>query len=231
LAKDNFVYTGRENLEAMTEAVNYNKFLIGLVLAQTGRYKKPKVLDFGAGSGTYAKMLAKYGVVPDCLEPDKLLQGELKKAKFKVFSEIGDVPANTYDVIYALNVFEHIEDDFQEAEKLRKVLKKGGRLVVYVPAFQSLFSAMDKQVGHHRRYRTKRLRRMSEIAKLKVVELLYYDPIGFWASLVYKVGGGNGVVSPKSVCVYDKYAFPVSKLLHTVSKKVLGKNVFLVAEK
>ncbi|HSX45844.1 MAG TPA: class I SAM-dependent methyltransferase [Candidatus Saccharimonadia bacterium] len=230
LSKKTFVYTGCENLEAMTEAVNYNNFLISLILRQLKK-KNAKVLDFGAGSGTYAKMLKEHYVTPDCLEPDEALQGELKKAGFKVLKSNKELKPNTYDVIYALNVFEHIEDDFAEIAKLREALKKGGRLVIYVPAYQALFSSMDEQVGHYRRYRTKRLKQMAQQGGLKIRGLYYYDPLGFGAALVYKWVGGSGTLTPGSVRLYDRIAFPVSRAFHPLSKKLIGKNAVLVAEK
>jgi SAM-dependent methyltransferase len=226
-----FVYTGCENLEAMTEAVNYNRFLIGLILKQLKDKKSQKILDFGAGSGTYSKMFKEHKVKPDCLEPDKALQAELKSNGFKVFSSSNELKPNSYDLIYALNVFEHIEDDFAEMAKLHKALKKGGKLIIYVPAHQVLFSSMDRQVGHFRRYKTKRLKQLAQTVDLRVKELFYYDPIGFAAALVYRIIGGSGVLKPSSVRAYDKYIFPVSKMLHPVSKKLIGKNAVLVAEK
>lgn len=233
MSNKTFVYTGCENLEAMTEAVNYNNFLISLI-AEQFKGKKPakiKALDFGAGSGTYAKMLQEQGVTPDCLEPDKILQGELKKAGFKVLKGAKELKPNTYDIIYALNVFEHIEDDFAEIARLREALRKDGRLVIYVPAYQVLYSSMDKQVGHYRRYRTKRLKQMARQGGLKIRGLYYYDPLGFGAALVYKWIGGSGTLTPSSVRLYDRIAFPISRAFHPLSKKLIGKNAVLVAEK
>ncbi|MEK7599576.1 MAG: class I SAM-dependent methyltransferase [Patescibacteria group bacterium] len=215
----------------MADADNYNNFLVELVASQLNGKGSGKVLDFGAGTGTYAKMLSKKGVKIDCLEPDASLQKALKKDGFNVLKGSNELKANTYDLIYSLNVFEHIEDDFAEVAKLQKALKKGGRLVIYVPAYQILFSSMDKQVGHFRRYRAKRLRMMAEHAGININRLAYYDPIGFFAAFAYRLFGGGGVLNPKSVRLYDKYAFPFSKTLHPVTKKFIGKNAILVAEK
>jgi len=231
LGKKQFVYTGRENLEAMAEAVNYNRFLINLIHNQVNNAKTDRILDFGAGSGTYAKMLRVKGLEVDCLEPDKILQSELSNQHFKVIPSLADIKPNTYHVIYALNVFEHLEDDFAEIAKLTSVLRKKGKLIIYVPAFQVLFSEMDKKVGHYRRYRKKRLTELAEIAGLKVEELSYLDPIGFSASFVYKLGKGSGVLNPKSVKIYDKYIFRVSKSIHPISKNILGKNALMVGVK
>lgn len=231
MGKKTFVYSGCENLEAMTEAVNYNKFLIQLIMGRLTDSRDEKILDFGAGSGTYAKMLKQEGVTPDCLEPDSKLQAALEDEGFNVLKSTKELKPSSYDLIYALNVFEHIEDDFAEVEVLKTALKKGGVLLVYVPAYQILFSSMDKQVGHYRRYRIKRLKKMAETAGLNVRTLYYYDPIGFGAALVYRFIGGSGTLTPASVRLYDRYAFPVSKVLHPISRKIVGKNAILVAEK
>ncbi len=116
--KSEFEYTGRDNLESMTEAKRYNKYLIDLVergMSQTGK-KNPKILDFGAGSGTYADMLKERGVTVDCLEPDAILGKTLREKGYKVIKDIGDLKTGTYDVIYALNVLEHIEKHEEEAD-------------------------------------------------------------------------------------------------------------------
>ena len=225
-----FAYTGCENLEAMTEAVNYNRFLVDLVLAQVPG-GDARVLDFGAGRGTYAKMLAERGTVPDCLEPDATLQGELRGAGLKVISSTDEIPDSSYDVIYTLNVLEHIENDRAEVDRLAALLKPGGRIVIYVPAFQLLYSAMDDLVGHYRRYRLRGLAELVAGAGLEVEKAQYYDPIGFWAALVYRVIRGSGKINPNSVRVFDKYAFPVSKALHPVTGKAFGKNLVVVGRK
>jgi SAM-dependent methyltransferase len=55
------------------------------------------------------------------------------------------------DVILALDVLEHVDDDAMVAEAAR-VLRDGGRLIVTVPALQSLWSVRDQAAGHRRRY-------------------------------------------------------------------------------
>lgn len=231
MSKDNFAYTGCENLEAMQEAAKYNDFLLGLVTRRIRPGKDARVLDFGAGSGTYAKMLKKQGVTPDCLEPDRTLQAKLKNSGFNVLKGAHELESEAYDVIYALNVFEHIEDDFAEMENLYKALKKGGSLIIYVPAYKLLFSSMDEQVGHLRRYRRGRLKRLARSVDLEIKELYYYDPIGFLAALAYRFVGKDGVLTPTSVRLYDKYVFTLSKALHPISKRLIGKNAVVVAEK
>lgn len=227
-ASGSFAYTGRDNLEAMAEAVNYNRFLIDAVVRWIG--PRDRVLDFGAGAGTYAEMLRERGVVPECLEPDGPLQETLRGKGFTVVSD--DAPRGAYDVIYTLNVLEHIKNDQEAVERLAELLRPGGRLVVYVPALESLFTSMDVKVEHYRRYRRKQLERILRNAGLDVVESSYSDPVGVAATLAFKVfGNDDGDISVPALKFYDRVAFPVSRALHPLLGKVTGKNVLVVAER
>lgn len=229
-----FTYTGHDNLEAMTMAVKYNKYLTGLIVGQLGKgdVSQKRILDFGAGSGTYADMLRKQGYRVDCVEPDTKLQKVLKAKGYKVASYIDDVQADTYDVIYSLNVMEHIEDDHEAFDKITGALKKEGVAVIYVPAFQSIYSSMDELVGHYRRYRKDRLREMAARNNLVVRKLEYVDALGYLASLAYKMSGNKqGAISPRSVKLYDSVAFPISHKLGFFTKHFVGKNAVLIAEK
>src|SRR6185312_7274103 len=63
----------------------------------------------------------------------------------------------TFDCIVLVNVLEHIEDDIGALVDLRELLEPGGRLCVFVPAFEGLYSDFDRRIGHRRRYRRSQL--------------------------------------------------------------------------
>jgi SAM-dependent methyltransferase len=77
---------------------------------------------------------------------------------FEVYTSLDEIPDETFDWVYAFNVLEHINDDGQALAEWSTKLKTAveSRLLIYVPAFEILFSSMDRQVGHFRRYRKKR---------------------------------------------------------------------------
>ena len=56
------------------------------------------------------------------------------------------------DLVTALDVLEHLQDDRAAAAEIRRVLRPGGRVVVTVPVDMRLWSAHDEAVGHVRRY-------------------------------------------------------------------------------
>jgi SAM-dependent methyltransferase len=175
--------------------------------------------------------LRERGYTPDCLEVDEGLCQGLSARGYHVATDIGSLTPRSYDLIYALNVMEHIENDVDTVKQLSGLLAPGGRILIYVPAFQVLYSAFDRLVGHYRRYTRSGLRGLADAAGLTVTDLRYCDPLGWPAAFAYKfVGSKEGELTSGSVATYDRYVFPTSKRLETVFGRAFGKNVLLVAE-
>ena len=222
-------YSGRDNLEAMKRATRYNKFLLNLVRHyQLGS----RVLDHGAGAGTFAMPMHRGGTDMLCMEPDDSLRNELEQSGLDVVASLDDIAEESVDYAYTLNVLEHIEDDCEAIARLYRCLKPGGRLLVYVPAFPVLYSKMDEHVGHFRRYRRQPLIQQLNSAGFDVSNARYVDSLGFLATQLYKlVGSQSGSVSPGSVAFYDSVVFPVSRLIDVLSLGSFGKNLVVVANK
>ena len=223
-------YTGTDNLEVMREAVNYNRALLDLVKAHAR--KSDRMLDFGAGTGTFATALAAEGYAVECVEPDPAQRAAIAGAGLRVHGDLAAIPARSVDCAYTLNVLEHIEDDLATIRALGERLVRGGRLVVYVPAFQVLYTSMDRKVGHVRRYRRTDLRAKVETAGLTVLRSEYVDSLGFAATLAFRaLGSKSGDIDRDAVRAYDRYAFPLSRRLDRALNRVVGKNVYLVAQR
>ena len=220
-------YEGKDNLEAMESAHNYHAFLVSTILAHADP-SKPQ-LDFGAGTGTHARRLRDRGVVVNCVEPDSELASQLRLEGFDVATGPLEFGREAFESIYSLNVLEHIENDASAMRDLFTVLRPGGRLILYVPAFSLLFSEMDRRVGHFRRYRARTLRGKAEAAGFRVVECKYVDSLGFLAALVYRVLGRDGNLSERSISLYDRFVFPASRIFDRAVSKWWGKNLLLVA--
>jgi SAM-dependent methyltransferase len=221
-------YTGTENLEVMREAENYNRFLLDLIARHAAGARS--VLDFGAGSGTFAIPCARRGWAITAVEPDHALRAVLAANAVHAVQDVGSLPDRSFDYAYTLNVLEHIERDVEALRALRTKLVPGGRLLVYVPAFPVLMTSMDAKVGHVRRYTRKTLVASVAAAGFHVESVRHADSLGFFATLAFKlVDNGRGEVNRRALRLYDRVAFPMSRALDLVADRLLGKNLVLVA--
>jgi len=221
-------YSGTDNLEIMAEAVNYNRFLISLVMA--GAIPGDRILDIGAGIGTFAKIISAGGFSVCCMEPDATQAATITKAGLEVETSVDRFDDHSFDYIYSLNVLEHIEDDGEALRLWRTKLKPGGRLLIYVPAFQILYSGMDRKVGHFRRYTRRQLGAKAAGSGFEIRSLAYVDSLGFLASLAYKlIGSESGDINLRALIAYDRFVFPISRFADPVLGKLIGKNVVLTA--
>ncbi|MBT8439170.1 MAG: class I SAM-dependent methyltransferase [Gammaproteobacteria bacterium] len=225
-----FQYTGTDNLEVMAEAVNYNAFLAGLV----DRYcaGSHRIIDFGAGIGTFAVPLHMLDRDIIAVEPDESQCQRMASLGLNCVPEIDMIPDGWADAIYSINVLEHIEDDEATLKKIYAKLKPGGRLFIYVPAFQLLYSCMDRKVGHFRRYERAGLVAKAANSGLQVTEARYVDSLGFLAALMYKWRSDNsGDLNRTALKIFDRFVFPISRLLDRLTSAWFGKNLILVATK
>lgn len=224
-----YAYSAQDNLEVMLDAANYNNFQRDFIRHEIKAVKgiNKRVLDFGAGIGTYADMIRTKKQPIDCVEPTAAQAKILKQKGYKVYKDISDVKTK-YDVVYALNVLEHIENDAEALAAIKAKLSDRGRIVIFVPAFQLIFTKLDVKAEHYRRYRIGDMRRLAREAGLELERVTYCDPVGFFSALAYRIFGGSGNLQPRSVHFFDSVLFPISMFLEPIFRKVLGKNVLAV---
>jgi SAM-dependent methyltransferase len=222
-------YGGVDNLEVMEVATNYRRFLTDLVASASDPGDGQRLLDFGVGVGTHAEALRALGYDVSCIETDDELRDRLRSRGFRAVKSVAELGDERFDLVYSFNVLEHIADDLGALRDLRSVSAPGGTLVLYVPAFQLLYTAMDRKIGHLRRYRRRQLVSAVEGAGYHVSRCRYADSLGFFASLAYRAAGNrDGDLNEAAVAAYDRYAFPLSRGLDRGVGRWFGKNLVLV---
>jgi len=222
-------YSGSEILEALESAHNYNDYLTRLVVeSSTSR----ELIDFGAGVGIFAKRLRQAGFRVLCIEPDSRQKQKLIEDGFDARAEIDSLPDGSASFIFSLNVFEHIQDDTVALKQIYQKLQPGGFLLVYVPAFRCLWSSLDDKVCHYRRYTKKTLCRLVRGENLTIEKLQYVDSLGFIAALVFRLlRRKSTTLTASSIGFYDRWIFPVSRVLDLLFSGLFGKNVFVLCWK
>jgi hypothetical protein len=129
-------------------------------------------------------------------------------------------------------VLEHIEDDASCVAAWYAKLKPGAPLLLYVPAFMVLYSEMDRRIGHYRRYRRRPLAALVRQAGFQIERSVYVDSLGFFASLGLRFfDRSGGVLNPRTVRLYDRLGFPLSRLMDAAAGPFFGKNVLIRAVK
>jgi len=223
-------YSGRDNLDVMAHAKNYNQFLLELVLKNV--QPNQLIVDFGAGNGTFAALLAKVHTQIVCVETDPTLCAALQNQGLRIVSDLAQLSDGSVDYLYSLNVLEHIQDDQAVAKLWFKKIRPGGQLCIFVPAFQWLFTSMDHHVGHHRRYTRTLLTQVLHNAQFEITQSQYVDSLGVLATLLYKLlDQGNGQVNVRMLKIYDQWVFPLSRLIDQFTGSLAGKNVLVRAIK
>ena len=204
-------YTGKENLEVMKDAKNYNNFLFNLIYNAIELHSKQSIIvDFGAGLGTFAKTISeKYKENKlICIETDPNFKQILTEQGLSVLDDINKLPDNSITFLYSLNVLEHIKDDEDILRLWFKKLAPNGRILIYVPAFNILYTSLDKLVGHFRRYTKKELNDKLIKAGFDVKKIRYADCMGYFASLIFKYfGNNNGSINPRLLHIFDRLVF------------------------
>ncbi len=230
MSDPSLIYTGFDVLQALDDATNYNALLVDLIF-RIARGRR-RMLDFGAGIGTFSKLLRKKGIEVVCVEPDTYLSDALARDGFPTVTDLNQVPDGSFEFIFALNVLEHIQDDRAILCRLGAKLKKQGRLLVYVPAFECLWTSLDEKLKHYRRYRRRGLEGLTRTAGLSVRKSAYVDSVGFFAAFAFKLlGNRRGHLSARAIRLYDRCVVPSSKVLDPLLGGLFGKNVYVVASK
>ena len=80
-----------------------------------------------------------------------------------------------------LNVLEHIPDDHRALGDIYESLAPGGKIVLWVPAFEALYGKFDERIGHYRRYRRNQLLALVHNAGFQQVSARYTNMPGFFA--------------------------------------------------
>lgn len=120
-----------------------------------GEQTKLKILNVGAATGRSSELLAQFGEVTsieydkDCFEFVKKL-GTIEIQRGSILEL--DFESNSFDLVCAFDVIEHVEDDQLAVDEMLRVAKPSGLVSVTVPAFMFLWSTHDEVNHHYRRY-------------------------------------------------------------------------------
>ena len=89
-----------------------------------------------------------------------------------------------FDSALSVNVFEHIANDEGAMKAVYALLEPGGTFTLLVPCHPALLGGFDRDIGHHRRYTKRELRRKLEASGFTVERIRRSNPVGALGWLV-----------------------------------------------
>ena len=200
------------------------------------KYYKNDFLEIGAGIGSFTDQYKKNIRNIFLTEIDKNNLNILKKKYMNdsnvtvVEGEINKIE-QTFNTICHFNVLEHIKEDKEEIINCLNKINKNGYLVILVPAHNKLYSNLDKDVGHYRRYDKSFFYNLN-IFNGKIVELKYMDCMGYILYYMNKLIYKNEVYpSNFKIFIWDKIFTPITIMLDFLTRYKFGKNILCVIQK
>ena len=232
---------GEATLDAVAKASRFNQWMYDVIRPHCSG----KILEIGSGIGNISTYFLRdhYQILLSdirenyCAKLQDRFDGqvgtlgvELMDITDAAFEEKFGHYFGSFDTLFALNVVEHIYDHRLALENCAKLLKKGGKLIVLVPAWQSLFNNLDMALEHYRRYNKTTLNALFTEANYTIVHSQYFNATGIPAWFISGKLQGNNVIPAGQMGLYDLFV-PIFKIMDKLVFNQVGLSVITVGEK
>jgi SAM-dependent methyltransferase len=198
------------------------------------------MLEAGAGIGNLTNLLLQreYLLAAD-YEPTYL---ELLRSRFAYWSNVRVERVDLtqppdlerwrnerLDTVLCSNVLEHLQPDEQVLRSFHETLAPGGHCIIVVPAGRWLYTDIDKELGHYRRYTREDLRAKMVAAGFDVVFERQFGRLG---ALSWALSGHvfrRRHLSPLQMKAFDRL-LPVARTLEYLLP-LPGMSLIMVGQK
>lgn len=212
------VPASRFEFDALRLAVNYRQALV----REFSPFLRGKIIEIGAGIGQMTTLLSQLPEVEEILaiEPEAAFCNEfpdnLRRTRL-IRGTVENLPAGlSANAIVSVNVLEHIKDDARELDRYARILgKNSGVLCLFVPARMEIFSELDRDFGHFRRYHLNELRVKLRQAGFDVVRIHYFNLVGYFGWWFNFCLMKRRSFAPSQIKVFDRLVFPVTGWLES----------------
>ena len=219
--------------EALDKAKNYR----AAIIKEFHAHLKGYLWEVGSGIGQMTQSLSKLESISRirCIEPDPKFAA-IHRSRFPSLELLEGTVADAQDFpnpdcIISINVLEHIEDDMAELRSYRELLcGNHGSLCLLVPARPEIYSPIDSDFGHFRRYRKKELANKIRNAGFVLQKIYYFNSLGYLAWLVkFRILKSRSFDS-RQVEFYDSRIFPMVHWMEThVFRPPIGQSLIAIA--
>lgn len=141
-----------------------------------------RILDVGCGTGGMLSELARHGDVEGAdADPEAVRFCRERGFGGTRLLESDTLPwePETFDLVTAFDVLEHLDDDRAMVDEVLRVLRPGGAFFLTVPAYAALWGPQDEISHHRRRYRAGQVRALLAGTGLRLERLSYFNTLLF----------------------------------------------------
>jgi len=181
--------SGASTLEVMEGAHRYNRWIYDRVRGGLGQ----RVLEIGCGTGTITRFMVDRQLVVGIDVVDDYIRSTSHRfddrpnivvRRHDLTESIDALRGYRFDSALSVNVFEHIANDEGAMKAVYALLEPGGTFTLLVPCHPALLGGLDRDIGHHRRYTKRDLRRKLEASGFTVERIRRSNPVGALGWLV-----------------------------------------------
>ena len=232
---------GKDTLEVLSGADRLNKWMVDSIKP----YLHGNILEIGSGIGNISQILLDQGhkltltdIRAQYCEELRSRFGNRKNLQNVLNVDLVDEEFDSlyvkmhgqYDTIFALNVVEHIRDDFKAVENVRKLLKPGGRFIMLVPAYERIYNRFDKELFHFRRYNTRTATKLFRNADYNIEKSYYFNAAGILGWVVSGQIMKHKTIPKSEISLFNNLV-PAFRLLDKVLLNKVGLSVVVVGKK
>ena len=226
--------TGYHSLTVIEKANKFNQWMYENVK----KFAVGNILEIGSGIGNISQFFIRDGYSITLSDTDEFYISQLK-SKFSNKNILAidlahnDFAVNykslfqSFETIFFLNVLEHIENDELAIQNCKHLLKPGGVLIILVPAYSFLFSKMDRELHHYRRYTKKSLMKLLSKEKCRVTKAFYFNALGIIGWMYAKIFNLQKL-PPKEMSFFNKLT-GFAKLVDKIFLNKAGLSVIAIA--
>jgi ubiquinone/menaquinone biosynthesis C-methylase UbiE len=185
-----------------------------------------RILDVGCGTGANVTAFTRLAhTVGIDASMDALHFCRSRGIQTVALSPVEELPfaRHTFDIVTALDVLEHTDDDLRCLKEIHRVSKQKGLVLITVPAYGFLWSEHDEALKHRRRYTAHELRNKLAITGFEVIRTSYFICALFFPILALRIWQGlrKDSTHPRtSIYVLPKWINSALVGLLTLERKV-----------
>ncbi len=221
-------------LESNASAVNYHRWLCSLAEPYLGE----DPLEIGSGIGNYAETWLAGGLDRITLSEADPHRLRYVREKFAGDSrvhfatvDLDGTKGGNYSCVMSFNVMEHIPDDVAALRAGCHLVRPGGFVLTFAPAFPLAMSRFDRRIGHVRRYTTSSLRLAYGSAGLQVERCHYVNAPGLVAWIVAMRLLGMTPKEGPALRIWDRYVVPYARWTEGRYEPPFGQSVLCVGRR